>query len=226
MSTVYIDRTVNINYVRGLISRLVEAGVSKSEIARLLGVDRSTIYKWLKGTRTPTVVELWRLEKLFDLFEDRLIDSYYSKTHGGPPANYFSFKVTQVPREIIKSLDGKPVTRREFRKRLISVKSALSKGESRILRECLTKLTWLAGIFNITYKVLIDDAALIIRSYFKNNKVKRREVRELALAALKISCARLAYKLDELKLKQLLSEKLIDEELYKGFLAELAKNFL
>ncbi len=226
MSTIYVDSSVNVNYVRNLISRLVEAGVSKSEIARLLGVDRSTIYKWLKGDRTPTTVELWRLEKLFDLFEDRLVDSYFSRNHGGPPSNFFSFKVTQIPEEIIKSFDGKPVSKRELRRRLTNVKSALSKCESRVLRESLAKLTWFAGIFNITYKVLIDDAALIIREHLKTHKVKRKETGELALAALRIASARIAYKIDTQKISLMIREELIDEETYKKYLAELARTFL
>jgi len=226
VATVYVASTGNINYVRNLISRLVEAGFSKSEIARLLGVHRSTIYRWLKGTRTPTVVELWRLEKLFDLFEDRLVDSYFSRTHGGPPTNYFSFKVTQVPLEVIKSLDGKPVSRKELRKRLASLKATVSKGENKILKRCLSKLTWLAGILNITYKVLLDDAALMIREYLKNNKVKMKNASELALAALRVASARVAYKLDDKKIKLLIKDEILDGETYRYFLAELAKHYL
>lgn len=196
-----------------MIKRIIDAGVNKSELARLLGVSRQTIYDWIKGKKRPTKVPLYKLEKLFDLFEDKLTNSYFSRSHGGPPSNYFSFKVTQVPREVIKSHDGKPVTHRELRKRLMSIKSTLSKGESRILRECLAKLTWLAGIFNITYKVLIDDAALLIREYLKNHKVKRKDAGELALAALRVASARIAYKLDDAKLKMLFENELIDEEM-------------
>ena len=69
----------------------------------------------------------------------------------------------------------------------MGVKATLSKGESRVLKNYLAKLTQFAGIFNITCKILIDDAALIIREYLKTHKVKRKEASELALAALRIS---------------------------------------
>ncbi len=209
-----------------IIRRVVDCGVSKSELARLLGVDRKTIYRWLKGENKPTKVPLYKLEKLFDLLEDRLTDSYFSRNHGGPPSNFFSFKVTQVPAEIIKSHDGKPISQRELRMRLMGVKATLSKGESRVLRGSLAKLTWFAGIFNITYKVLLDDSALLIREYLKDHKVKRKYVAELALAALRVASARIAYKLDDVKLKMLFEDELVDEAMYRHFIAELAKQFL
>jgi len=94
------------------------------------------------------------------------------------------------------------------------------------LKTCLTKLTFYTGILGITYKVLLDDAALIIRTYLKENKVKRKYSGELALAALKIASARILYKLDEEKLQQILNNETIDQEKYKEYIAELAKNHL
>jgi len=207
-----IEANRKVNAVALVLQRLLELGVSKSELARLLGVDRSSIYKWLKGVHKPSKVELWRIERIFDLLENRLAYDYYSKTHGGPPSNYFSFKVDFIPREVVTSDPAKLA--REIKREIKSLKA------------CLSKLTFLAGILNITYKVLLDDAALMIREYLKKNKVKIKNASELALAALRIASARVAYKLDEVKLNQLLNEEFINKELYKQFVAELAGEFL
>jgi len=204
-----------------LIRRIVDGGVCKSDLARILGVSRKTIYRWLKGECRPTKIPLYKLERLFDLFEDKLVDTYFSRTHGGPPTNYFSFKVTQIPAEVIKSKD-----RKELNKRLRAVKLVLSKGEDRVLRECLAKLTWLAGILNVSYKVLLDDAALIIKSYLKKRMIKRKNASELALAALQLASFRLAYKLDQETLNQIFKEELVEKRTYKLLLVDLVKMFI
>ena len=225
-----IETSKRVDAVMLVLQRLLELGVSKSELARLLGVHRSSIYNWLRGKNKPVKVELWRIERIFDLLENRLSYDYYSLNHGGPPNNYFSYQSDNLTVKELKAIlkskrrDGSNRTRYE----LLSLKNKLAsnKNESKLLKACLTKLTFYAGILGITYKVLLDDAALIIRSYLKENKVKRKYAGELALAALKIASARTLYKLDEERLQQILSDETIDQEKYKEFLASLAINYL
>ena len=210
-----------------VLRRVVSSGVNKSELARLLGVGRSTLYYWINGKCRPTKIPLYKLERLFDLFEDRLVDDYYSLSHDGPPNNHFTYPTSNLTVKELKAIlkskrrDGSNRTRYE----LLSLKNklALNRNESKLLKACLTKLTFYAGILGITYKVLLDDAALIIKSYLKENKIKRKYAGELALAALKIASARTLYKLDEEKLQQILSDETIDQEKYKEYIAELAK---
>ena len=151
-------------------------------------------------------------------------------SHGEPPNNYFSYQSDNLTVKELKAIlkskrrDGSNRTRYD----LLSLKNKLAsnKNEPKLLKTCLTKLTFYAGILGITYKVLLDDTALIIRTYLKENKVKRKYSGELALAALKIASARIFYKLDEEKLQQILNTETIDQEKYKEYIAELAKNHL
>ena len=47
-----------VNAVTLVLQRLLELGVGKSELARLLGVHRSSIYNWLRGKNKPVKVKL------------------------------------------------------------------------------------------------------------------------------------------------------------------------
>jgi len=111
-----------------LIRRLIDSGLSKSILARMLGVSRRTIYYWLNGERRPTKIPLYKLERLFDLFEDRLVDDYYSLSHGGPPNNYFSYQSDNLTVKELKAIlkskrrDGSNRTRYE----LLSLKNKLA----------------------------------------------------------------------------------------------------
>ena len=214
-----------------VLRRVVSSGVNKSELARLLGIGRSTLYYWLNGKCRPTKIPLYKLERLFDLFEDRLVNDYHSLNHGGPPNNYFSYSSSSLSNRDLKMiLKGKRSdgSRRTYYQILtVKNKAYMDKAVNlRMLKACLTKLTFYAGLMGVTYKVLLDDAALILRSYLKENKVKRKYAGELALAALKIAGARMLYKLDEERLQQILSEGTVDQEKYKEYIAELAKNHL
>jgi len=175
------------------VLRLLEEnyGYSKSFLARVLGVDRSTIYNWINGRTRPRIEVLWKIEKMFELADDRFRNDGYSRSHMGPPVNYFTIR----PGE-----------------------------ENTVLARCLKKLTFYSGLLGLTYKVLIDDAAYIIRKFLEGDKVNGKNVGELTLAALKIASLRLYYKIDGGRLNAILNE--LDIEKYRFYLGVLASRFL
>lgn len=132
--------------------------LSYGYLAKLLGVNRTTIYRWAKAYCKPRTNDIKKYYMiLLDLVEANAYrppeDSDFSLNHMGPPENHFSFKAVDDP----------------------------------LMRKVLGMLTYYEGVLGIGNKVLLDTAAYYVREYVEGNKVKRSEARMLALAALKVA---------------------------------------
>ncbi|MEM3384668.1 MAG: hypothetical protein QXE78_03945 [Nitrososphaeria archaeon] len=135
-----------------------ELELSCDYLAKLLGVNRTTVYRWIKEYCSPrpnTIKKSYML--LLDLIEANAYRppevSDFSLNHMGPPENHFSFKAV----------------------------------DDTLMRKVLGMLTYYEGVLGIGNKVLLDTAAYYVRAYLEENRVKRSEARMLALAALKVA---------------------------------------
>lgn len=61
----------------GLAQRLkilcLKSGLTQTQIGAHVGTNRTTIYRWTEGTRTPDITSLARLCKLFGVSADYLL---------------------------------------------------------------------------------------------------------------------------------------------------------
>jgi len=51
-----------------------EKGISINKLAKEIGVDHSTIVRWEKGDRVPTIDNLYLVAKFFNVSSDYLIE--------------------------------------------------------------------------------------------------------------------------------------------------------
>jgi len=162
-----LNKTVNYNlntFVSMVKYAVEELGLSYGYLARVLGVERATIYYWVKGLHKPSYATAAKCYMvLLDLIEANTYRppeaSDFSLNHMGPPDNMFSFKASDDP----------------------------------FMRKVLGLLTLYDGLLGINNKVLLDTAAYYVRCYIGENRIKRSEAGMLALAALKVSMLRFGY---------------------------------
>lgn len=57
----------------------LKAGFSQSKLAKLLGVDRTSVSKWDLGLSTPKLKTLLKLTKIFKCSFDELLNSFNYK---------------------------------------------------------------------------------------------------------------------------------------------------
>lgn len=223
MSTLQVDKPVNIGLhesvlclrFREALNRLHEIGFTDSDIARFLGVSRFAVYCWRNGQRRPRDLSvIYRLEQLLEANVEKLTDEYFSRSHN-TGENFFSFE----------GEDARTLKELKRRKKIHgAIRSLYCGGDPPVLRSVLASLTRVGGVLNVS-KLVLDDAALMIRKLAKTRKLVRSEAEVLALAALKVASLRCQQRfINEAAFKQMVQEA--GEELYQERVAELAKMFL
>ena len=160
--------------VRTLIDRVSSLGFSLSDIARILGVTPSTIWRWYRGKREPKDPEaiIFALEKLLEANSWRFDVSYYSLSHN-TAESHFAFKPVRLP---FKPSSG-----------VANIKRIVYGDRSRVLNEAKARLVAITGTLNITNKAFLDTCGQILEKLHSNGKLRyKRDVEGYVLAVIKL----------------------------------------
>jgi len=189
-------------------------GFSLQELSRILGYSATTLNKWAKGEWLPEEEHLVdAIEKLKALVKENIEELRYDFKQ--------DLDISNVDPSFVFNAEI-PKLRRFSRKAARKLRYVVY-GDVRKLNMSLSYLTFYAGTLNITNKVLLHEAANMVRRTYKEKLVKTTygNTAYIALAALKIAA---------LKLKQTINIEPgkygLDPEKYRRIFGKLAAHFL